>query len=327
MKHARRMSLALALMLIFSTAVLAASAGTYLGSAQVVNCKSWVTLREYASTSAPSVTKVPLGAWVETYYYNSQFTECYYAGLHGYILSTYLSNGSSGSSASDSASYLGKRYIVNCKEFVTLRQYASTSAPTVTKVAKGQQVDAYYYNSDFCRCYYNGMEGYILSYYLGSSSSSSSAPSWSSSASGSYLGSLQVVNCSNWVTLRQSASTGAASVTKVPLGAWVEGYYYNSQFTECYYNGMHGYILSTYLSDGSSGSKASDSSSYLGKRYVVNCKEFVTLRQYASTSAPTVTKVAKGQQVDAYYYNGTFCRCYYNGMEGYILSSYLGVKP
>ena len=144
------------------------------------------------------------------------------------------------------------------------------------------------------------------------------------SARGSYLGNLRVVNCSSWVTLRDYASTTAPSVARVPLGAWVEAYYYNSQFTECYYNGMHGYILSTYLSDGSSGSQSSASSSYLGKRYIVNCNEFVTLRSGPSTSASTVTKDAKGQQVDAYYYNGTFCRCYYNGLEGYILARYLG---
>ena len=76
--------------------------------------------------------------------------------------------------------------------------------------------------------------------------------------------------------------------------------------------------------NGSSGSASSSSSSYLGKKTIVNCNEFVTLRAYASTSAPTVTKVAKGQKVDAYYYNGTFCRCFYNGLEGYILSKYLG---
>lgn len=87
---------------------------------------------------------------------------------------------------------------------------------------------------------------------------------------------------------------------------------------------MHGYILSTYLSNGSGGTQPSYSSYYLGKKYIVNCNEFVTLRKYADTQAPTVTKVAKGQQVDAYYYNGTFCKCYYNGLEGYILSQYLG---
>ena len=213
--------------------------GRSLGTLKVVNCDSWVTLREYPSTNAPAVDRVPKGAKVEAYYYDSEFTECYYLGQHGYILSTYLSNGSSGSSAGDS-SYLGKKTIVNCREFVTLREYASTSAPAVTRVAKGQQVDAYYYNGTFCRCYYNGLEGYILSEFLSGSGGGSHS-------SGSYMGTMRIVNCDSWVTLRSGPSTKAGTVTRVPRGEKVEAYYYNQQFAECYYLGMHGYILMHHL--------------------------------------------------------------------------------
>lgn len=234
MKKAIAFILVLALMLCAA----AQAKGEYLGKLRVVNCSSWVTLRARPNTSAASVMKVPLGARVEAYYYNSQFTECYYQGEHGYILSTYLSDGDSGSSASRSSDYLGKRTIVNCREFVTLRKYASTSAPTVTKVARGQVVDAYYYDGEFCRCFYNGLEGYILSYYLGYGESGDF---------NDYLGTLRIVNCDNWVTLRASPSTSAGTVTRVPWGAEVEAYAYNSQFAECWYRGMHGYILMKYL--------------------------------------------------------------------------------
>ena len=226
------------LMAALGTAALAK--GEYLGTLTVVNCSNWVTLRSRASTSSDSVTKVPLGAKVEAYYYNSQFTECYYRGMHGYILSTYLSDGSSGSASSRSSDYLGKKKIINCKEFVTLRKKPSTSSATVTKVARGQVVDAYYYNGTFCRCFYNGLEGYILSEYLGDAGSSSGSR-------GGYMGEMTIVNCDSWVTLRARPSTSADTVTRVPWGASVEAYHYNSQFAECYYKGMHGYILLDYL--------------------------------------------------------------------------------
>lgn len=240
MKNTKRFAMLLAivmLMTLFGGAAMAK--GGYLGTLRVVNCASWVTLRASPSTGSASVTRVPLGALVEGYYYNSEFTECYYGGWHGYILSTYLSDGTSGSASSASSNYLGKKTIVNCNEFVTLRQYASTSAPTVTKVAKGQQVDAYYYNDTFTRCYYNGLEGYILNRYLSGSGASY--------ASGSYLGTMRVVNCNSYVTLRQSPSTSAYALARVYKGSAVEAYYYNSEFAECYYNGMRGFILLRYL--------------------------------------------------------------------------------
>ena len=204
--------------------------GEYLGTCEVVNCKSYVTLRSSPSTKADAVAKVPLGASVEAYRYNSQFHECYYLGLHGYILAEYLEG--------DDSDYLGTRYVINCNEYVTLRRYADTSAPSVTHVPKGAKVEAYYYNGTFCFCYYNGKEGYILSKYLGKSKSSSS---------GSYLGKKTIVNCESWVTLRSEPSTSASTVTRVPWGATVEAYSYNSKFAECTYKGLHGYILLKYL--------------------------------------------------------------------------------
>ena len=66
-------------------------------------------------------------------------------------------------------------------------------------------------------------------------------------AKGTYLGTLTVVNCQSWVTLRSSPSTKASAVTRIPRGELVEAYKYDEQFAECYYNGMHGFVLKDYL--------------------------------------------------------------------------------
>ena len=66
-------------------------------------------------------------------------------------------------------------------------------------------------------------------------------------AKGAWLGTLTVVNCDSWVTLRSEPSTHASTVTRVPLGEYVQAYKFNDKFMECYYNGMHGYILKNYL--------------------------------------------------------------------------------
>ena len=149
--------------------------------------------------------------------------------------------------------YLGTMTVVNCKDWVTLRESPSTSAATVTRVSYGENVDAYYYNGRFTECYYKGLHGYILSQYLddglyrdyqryefGDSTEQNTDYD-------NLLGTLRVVNCNSWVTLRSSPSTKASTVARIPLGAYVEAYKYNDQFYECYYNGMHGYVLKKYL--------------------------------------------------------------------------------
>ncbi len=60
---------------------------------QVVNCKSFVSLREKRSTSSDRIAKVPLGARVLAYpEYGEEngFLFCLYRGEYGYILSEYL---------------------------------------------------------------------------------------------------------------------------------------------------------------------------------------------------------------------------------------------
>ena len=57
----------------------------------VVNCKEWVTLRAEPSTTAASLSRVPLGATVEYYgYVGDGYAMCGYLGLTGYILEMYL---------------------------------------------------------------------------------------------------------------------------------------------------------------------------------------------------------------------------------------------
>ena len=152
--------------------------GSYLGTMTVVNCENWVTLRETPSTSADAVTRVPYGESVDAYYYNGRFTECYYKGLHGYILSEYLADGlqrdyqryTPGDSTEQNTDYdnlLGSMRIVNCDSWVTLRSKPSTSASAVTRIPLGEYVEAYKYNDRFSECYYRGMHGYVLNQYLG----------------------------------------------------------------------------------------------------------------------------------------------------------------
>lgn len=169
--------MALILIVAFALTGVALAKGSYLGTMTVVNCDNWVTLRAEPSTGADTVTRVPYGENVEAYAYNSRFTECYYRGLHGYILSYYLAGGyardyqhydygDSTEQNTDYDNFLGMKRIVNCESWVSLRSSPSTRASAVTRIPLGEYVEAYKYDSDFSECYYMGMHGYVLNKYL-----------------------------------------------------------------------------------------------------------------------------------------------------------------
>lgn len=75
--------------------------GTYFW-AQVVNCNEWISLREYPSTAAPRIAKVPLGATVKIYRGmlgerssspTNGFYQTYYDGMCGWCLMEYINVG------------------------------------------------------------------------------------------------------------------------------------------------------------------------------------------------------------------------------------------
>ena len=98
----------------------------------------------------------------------------------------------------------------------------------------------------------------------------------------------------------------------MPLGAIVTAFDQTGDFTRCYYDGMTGYILTQYLGS-------------TNTRHIVNCQSYVTLRREPSTSAASEAQVPLGEEVEylGEAENG-FSHCAYGGVEGYILTAYLG---
>lgn len=64
----------------------------------------------------------------------------------------------------------------------------------------------------------------------------------------STLGTLHVVNCENWVSLRKKPDSSSERLVKVPLGAYVTNCEpENDEYIYCEYAGKKGYIQSIYL--------------------------------------------------------------------------------
>ena len=207
-----------------------------LPNQQVVNCNSWVSLRQTPDTSSIRLAKVPLGATVQGCVRDGQFVQCSYKGQTGYILSHYLKNASS-SSIPSGDDLNGEARVVKCSKYVSLRQSPDTSAKRLVKVPLGAYVIAKGSASNgFVKVEYKGQTGYILGTYLKKTNTGNVA-----------LADQRVVNCDSWVSLRMSPSTSSIRLLKVPLGAKVTDCVKNGAFVKCTYKGQTGYILAKYL--------------------------------------------------------------------------------
>ena len=196
--------------------------------------------------------------------------------------------------------------VAYCKEWVSLRQTASTKSERLEKVPLGKSV---YFLSDagngFSHVYYDGEYGYILSEYL------------------TYDGmSIRfVTGCNEWISLREGKSTKADRLTKIPLGSMVTTTSSevgdDSRFAWVNYENEGGYALEEYLS-----LTPYEKGDWLA---VKNCEEYVTLRGEPSVDGEAVKKLPLGTEVEMIGEGRNGFIAVRHGLDiGYVLAGYLG---
>lgn len=243
--------------LLLSLALLSAliptqAAGAVTEVMQVVRCSEWVSLRAEPSTSSQRLAKVYLGELVThcTEAFDG-FIFCEYNGKSGYILSQYL--GSTDYTEEDGI--LPNQMVVNVVEYATMHSGPSSSSNRVARVPVGAVVTSCVKDTgNYVYCEYNGNSGYISSTYLRKANYNVTRQDASvvKKYEGLYpaiYGTMEVVNCNEWVSLREKASASSARLARVPLGTEVtDCLQVSDTFIYCCYMGVWGYIQTAYLS-------------------------------------------------------------------------------
>ena len=212
----------------------------------VANCNDWVSLREKADASSKRLLKVHLGEFVcECEDGGNGFIKCAFGGKTGYIQSKYLK----ATDLTGSEGILKNQMVVKVEEWVSLREQPDTSSKRLAKVPLGAVVtQCMSWNGNFVCCTYKGQTGYIATQYL-----TDADWDWLDNQGKTYDAvpdTMQVINCNEWVSLRQLPSSKSPQLVKVPLGAVVTGCeQVSDKFIACNYDGKSGYIMKDYLGE------------------------------------------------------------------------------
>ncbi len=143
--------------------------------------------------------------------------------------------------AASSGSQAGSVWYADCEEYITLRAEPSTSAQALTTIPRGGQMTYVSPAGDFTCVEYQGQRGYVLTSYIKPVSGSAAV------SPGNYGGEW-TADCDEYLTLRASASTGAAELDTIPSGGAVELIGWQGAFALVDYDGGRGWALAVYLS-------------------------------------------------------------------------------
>ena len=172
----------LAALLTLPAFALAESGGGYVGDMVVVNCDGWVSLKEAPSAQARRLAKVPLGATVTDCAWETRdFIYGCYGGQYGYIDGRYLASaapaypggldddgrGADEGDGEDGDESLGDMVVIDCDEWVSLREQPALQSRRLAKVPLGAMVtECQRYDAEYVYGCYDGQYGYIVGAYL-----------------------------------------------------------------------------------------------------------------------------------------------------------------
>lgn len=220
-----------------------------------------VNLRKGPGTSYGIITTIAVNKSVQAALYpnNSSWSMVKYNGTEGYMMSSFLRNGTSDNTPTTPSSsivpftsnavFSEKRVYASNGKPVRLRRGPGTSYDIIMSIAVGRIVEAAPYGSTgWSMVKYNGTEGYMMSSFLVGTGSSTPAPQPSNITIGTYIKMKVISDNGGRVRIRREPSLSSDVINHCEYGTIVDAAHTNiSGWYAVKYNGTSGYMQSNYL--------------------------------------------------------------------------------
>ncbi len=327
--------------------------GSPIGTAQVRQPNgSFVYLRSSRSTDSLDnvLAKVPSGAKVTVYQRDEWYSLVQYNGILGYMVSHYLYWGTEPLPTEPSAENKVVKMIVGGTPLRSSRDESSNSN-IIMELPHGTMIEILLTYPDNWRYIdFNGVKGYIHGQNVASvtNAGGSLSPLMPEVPAGTVTGTGMVTHPNgSFVNLRYSRSSADNTnvLAQVPSGAKVELMEQYGSWTKVRYNGIVGYMVSSYIVPANSSSSETvpvsvpstqltpaqpTVGSVSGAKRVVHNESsgFVYLRSSKDSSniGNVLMKVYNGTSVDLLRDEGPWSLVNVNGTVGYMVSSYLALE-
>ncbi len=293
--------------------------GTFL--ARVTTASGSLNLREYASTSARVLVRIPQFSYINVYSRGATWCYVSYGGYAGYVMTEFLTFVSDSPTPAPTGS-TSVAQVSTPSGSLNLRAYASTSARVLLQIPEYAFVTVYNRGATWSYVSYNGVSGYVMSVYL-SFGGTPVVPTAPPSGGGEIL--ARVTTSSGSLNLRESASTGARVLLRIPQNAYVSVYNRGSVWSYVRYNSVYGYVMSQYLTFPGESTPVTPTTPTSGTHLarVTTVAGSLNLREYGSSGSRVLTRIPQYTVISVNYIGTTWCNVSYNGYTGYVMTQYL----
>ena len=239
--------------------------GTAFMSARVKTSGGGLNMRAYGSSSAQVLAVIPNNTLITVVSFGGTWTQVYYGGNYGYVMSSFLTMTGvitsaptalptpAAATATPYSGAVSTARVTTGGGGLNLREYGSSSSRVLALIPNNTVLSLLSYGTPWSMVAYGNNTGYVMTSFLTVISSSIPTPVPTALPtpepvfvpSGETV--ARVTTSGGGLNLRSGASQSSSAVVTIPNGEYLQINSYGQTWCEVFYNGYSGYVMTRYL--------------------------------------------------------------------------------
>ncbi len=324
-------------------------------NARVATKSGSLNLRAAAKDNADVLTTIPQNAWIKVTERGTNWCKTTYNGITGYVMTKFLSftgtvTDTPTTSPTDtpvSGSFDAK--VTTKSGGLNLRELATKDSKALLSIPQNAWIVVTERGAAWCKTTYNGITGYVMTSFLTFGTKPSDTPTSKPTVDPSdppVYGSFdaKVTTKSGGLNLREDRTKDSRSLISIPQNTWIVVTEKGASWCKTSYKGKTGFVMTSFLTFGTQPTTPTDTptdkptdkpdtgdgltpGAFSAK--VTTVRGSLNLRKEMKSNATIIDQIPQNTWITVTGRGTTWCRTTYNGLTGYVMTSYLtfGAKP
>lgn len=291
--------------------------------ARVTTANGGLNLRD--AINGTRVAVIPQGATVSVHSKGADWCRVSYSGKTGYVMTKFLTFGSAAPTETPTPApevVISYARVNTVTGGLNLRE--TPNGTRIAVIPQNAVIGVITKGADWSRVKYGDKVGYVMTKFL---ADTTATPAPSTPAPGNTLQCYGKVTTANGggLNMRSGPATTYGRIASIKNGGVVEVYDKGAVWSRIKYNGTFGYVMSQYLTfSAERPSENPDPVIPSGAKAQVNTTAgSLNMRAGMGTTYALIGKIPQKAYVEVLTYGPSWCYVSYNGLKGYVMTTYL----
>ena len=291
--------------------------------ARVTTANGGLNLRD--AINGTRIVVIPQGATVSVHSKGADWCRVSYSGKTGYVMTKFLTFGSAAPTETPTPApevVISYARVNTVTGGLNLRE--TPNGTRIAVIPQNAVIGVITKGADWSRVKYGDKVGYVMTKFL---ADTTATPAPSTPAPGNTLQCYGKVTTANGggLNMRSGPATTYGRIASIKNGGVVEVYDKGAVWSRIKYNGTFGYVMSQYLTF--SAERPSENPDPVipsgAKAQVTTTAGSLNMRAGMGTTYALIGKIPQKAYVEVLTYGPSWCYVSYNGLKGYVMTTYL----